>query len=408
MGLAVVEDIPLAIDALNSAVVVAGHHQAILLLAPIDADVAVGDQHAAEDEIAVRIAAGGVAQLMLVLGGVDEIVGLADLSDAAGLEEGMALEAGAVRRQLPRHDTLGEMADGEHVVLQFDDVRAHHILRQGSQLLVRLFKHGLLNRVELILRHAVHRVIAHLQRPAVIQADHTLVVHDGRVKGDVGGHVAAIGVADAAVVFKGAVGLVAHRHMHGAGEMSAGHGIVQVIAAIIALHAVGGIHGVVSLLSPGGILLGAVGRAGAAPVGQVVHRGRPHLVIQHAEIAAALLVMGAVDINAVTEDVGLAVRDVNVQGQIRVIDLLLHDSSPFVTPRKHDANRLRKAGVGSAAAMVLARASSLMAAVMDCMWASTHGMRSGMSASQASSGVRAISAGWCTCRNAGRRLRKSA
>ena len=62
--MAMVENIPLSIDADNAAVVVACDGQPLLLGTSAVTDIAVGNDDAAVDKIAVRIFAGCVAKFM--------------------------------------------------------------------------------------------------------------------------------------------------------------------------------------------------------------------------------------------------------------------------------------------------------------------------------------------------------
>ena len=99
-----VEDKPLPAHTFETAVVVAGHVQTVLAPAAVQPHVAVGLQDAPVDEIPVRVLAGGVAEHVAVFLRVDEIVGIPDLADGAGLVKAVALKAGAKGQELAGQD----------------------------------------------------------------------------------------------------------------------------------------------------------------------------------------------------------------------------------------------------------------------------------------------------------------
>ena len=124
-----IKDIPLSANLLYAAVVVAGHHYAVFFNAPLIANIPVIHDDAAIDKISVRILADSVAQLVLMLAGIDEIIHTTDFADTAGFVESVVFKAGARGVQLSRHDAPGMMADGEHIGFQLHRVGPHHMGR---------------------------------------------------------------------------------------------------------------------------------------------------------------------------------------------------------------------------------------------------------------------------------------
>ena len=104
---------------------------------------------------------------------------------------------------------------------------------------------------------------------------------------------------------------------------SAGHTVVKVKSAVIALYNVRSVHEL-PVCGICRILIGTVNGALATPVGQVRHRSRVGGVVQHAEGFAALFVVGAVQVYTVTEHMGFAVRNTFINGEKRVICLFFH------------------------------------------------------------------------------------
>ena len=75
MGVPMVKDVPLAVDLLYAAVVVAGGVQPVLGDSAVIADVAIADNNTAEPKIPVRVFRCGVAQLVVYKRGPNKIIG---------------------------------------------------------------------------------------------------------------------------------------------------------------------------------------------------------------------------------------------------------------------------------------------------------------------------------------------
>ena len=179
VGLAVIKDVPLPVDPGNTAVIVAGSSHRPVGLPPVQTDIRMGHQCAAEAEIPVRILAGCIAQLVHPLGGVDEIISISNFSNGAGLEEGMARKAGAVRICLAGDNAVGACFYGEHIRLQLHHIGAHNavwrianrVLRFAEQLNLHL--HRLFFQFGRPLCQGFRR---ERRGPAVIQPDPAIII----------------------------------------------------------------------------------------------------------------------------------------------------------------------------------------------------------------------------------------
>lgn len=135
VGLAVIEDVPLAVDTFQASVVIGRHVQPVLALPAVQAHVAVGLQDAAVYEVPIRILAGCIGEHAAVFIGVDEIIRAVDLPDAAGLIEAVALKAGSKGFKLTGQNSTGVAYDRQHVVCKHDMVRSHDVPWFGQKLL---------------------------------------------------------------------------------------------------------------------------------------------------------------------------------------------------------------------------------------------------------------------------------
>ena len=131
-----IKDIQLSANLLYAAVVVAGHHYAVFSNASLIANIPIIHDYAAIDKISVRIHADSVAQLALVLAGVNEVIHATDFADTACFVEGVVFKAGARGVQLSRHNAPGLMADGEHIVFQLHRVGPHHMGRNFADFFI--------------------------------------------------------------------------------------------------------------------------------------------------------------------------------------------------------------------------------------------------------------------------------
>ena len=102
----------------------------------------------------------------------------------------------------------------------------------------------------------------------------------------------------------------------------AGHTIIEVIPAVIALYDVGSVH--IGAAAVVGVLFGTVDNSVTAPVGEVVHRSGIYCIIAHTESSSAFKVVRAVEVYPVSEDVRFTIGDIGIEGQKRVKNLFFH------------------------------------------------------------------------------------
>ena len=88
--LAVIKDIPLSADLFDAAVRGACMVEAIFLLSAQKTHIAVGNDRSAEYKTAVGKFARRIAELMIALRGIEEVIGIADLTDGRPFKERMA------------------------------------------------------------------------------------------------------------------------------------------------------------------------------------------------------------------------------------------------------------------------------------------------------------------------------
>ena len=327
MRLAMIENIPLPVDLFDAAVRGACMVEAVALAPAPIAHVAVGDDDPAVCEVPVGIPARGIAELVIVHGRIDEIIGITDPADGCALVEPVSEEAvslnGRFRHpalkgraaRIGRQDALGPFGHGEHIVLKRTADGAHH----AARLLFDLF-HALAEHPRLHPPHGgaqqTGELIEGIPR-SVVKADDAAVVDDRGIEGHKAGAERAVGKADMAQKLKFAVGRIAYGHPHRAKvaalPLVPAQTIVEIVAPVLSLHAVGRIEIGTARLFRERILRGAVACAPAAPVGEIVNGRRPHLVVEHTEGLAALLIVRAVEIDPITKDVRLAVRDVGIK-----------------------------------------------------------------------------------------------
>ena len=281
VGHPVVEDVPLLAHLHDGAVVVA----AGVIIAVVHDVAPVG-------EGAGGLVSRGIGQAAALAGGVDQVVGIADLAGRAGLKEAALLR--------------GIVTVVDHMQLEAPGQHGAHI-RRIKLIHVRLFK-----------------AIVNID-PAIVVHQHTGVIVNAVVARVFGGIL--VGADD----LEGTLGLVRDGHA-ALVEKDVGE---QVILAVL-LHHVGGVHHMLVAgrhVVPGdvsGVILvrlGVENIAVAGPVVEVVDRCRPGLQADIAEVARQGTVMGTIEVNAVAEHAGLAVGNVLPQGQ----DGVGHKVIPFCT-----------------------------------------------------------------------------
>ena len=304
VGLPVVEDIPVLPDVQQPAVGIAQVVQALsLVLVAVQEQVTLAHQRASEGEAAVGPVADRIAQLVVVPGGVDKDVLVPVLADGAGLEK---LVVGEGAGALLGKNHLGLSLDGEHIPLQL-----HH----RATVVFQLFEAGD--------GGGGGGVKPGVQPdPPVVVRQHAGV--EGELVAFFPAPYRAVWVADMAQELIMPRRSVADGHPHDPHKIE---GVVEVIPPVRPPAYVGGEQQPQAQLIFR-ILVLEVDHALIPPVGQVVHRGGPAHVVVDAEDGRVEPVVGAVDVDPVSEHMRLAVRDVLPAGEIGVERLLCFHAAP--------------------------------------------------------------------------------
>ena len=125
VGVAVIEDVPLATDLHDTAVVVAAvGHQVLRIRRRVGTQVAVADNHAAVLEPTGGTVADGIAELVHHGGGIDKVILAIDFADGGCLKERVFFKARASGVHASRHNERGFLHDGQHILVQHRDHRA--------------------------------------------------------------------------------------------------------------------------------------------------------------------------------------------------------------------------------------------------------------------------------------------
>ena len=325
----VIKNIPLPINLQNTPVRSPRHIQALPLAAsdhaargfagPSNAPgahISVGDNRPPEPESPVRKVADRITQLMVLPGGVDEIIFCPDFAHRRRLKKRMLLEIRPLHAV--RDDVARLLPHREHVVLQRQHDRAVDAVRISKDLLRAPPEH-----LHLVLqppvREEVRLLLVPVLRP-VVEPDHAVVIHNSRVKTYIPPHHLPVLPADLAQVLELPGRLVTDRHADRivvtALPVLPGHAIVQIIPPVIPPHAVRRIH--VRKLSVQRILLRPIDHSLRAPLRQILHRRREDLIILHTKSMPALPVMRPVQVHSPAKNMRLPVRNILIQWQKRV------------------------------------------------------------------------------------------
>ena len=286
-----IENVPLTIDVFDAAVGRSGHVQAVFFRSALVSHIAVGNDRAAKDKVTVGIVAGGIAQLVVLPGGIDEVILFAYLADRACLKERMRRKAGA--GDICR-DNVSRLAGDSHHVVAYGNCAGSHHTALGVQNFVAALVIALHNGLDQIF--LVPEILVQLfVRPcAVVDADGAVVVDNARVKADILQHRAAVRIADETQIAERTSRRVTDSHADrtvvAAEAGSAGHTIIKVESAVVALYHIRGIHEF-AVCGVCRILVGTIDRTLTAPVGKVGHRCRICGVVQHTEGLAAFFVV---------------------------------------------------------------------------------------------------------------------
>ena len=201
VGVAVPENIISAADLFHAAMVVA--HIVLGLLIALPPQIAIGDQHPFISEWALRSAGHGVAQLMALEAGINEVIPRPKMPDAGGLKERVLRKTGA----LGRFRAVGH---------------THRLRDNGLHILCQPYHHGPRD----LFRHS--RVMLG-GRTAGIEINARILHQNSRIEPDKILGNRTIGAGNLAPVFIPARRLVTDRHRHNPRQI---HGIVQIVPPI--------------------------------------------------------------------------------------------------------------------------------------------------------------------------------
>ena len=319
VGLAVVKYIKAAVRLYQSAVVVP--ERVNRRLPAVQADIAVGYQRAAVDKAAVRPVADGIAELVALVAGIDKIVFPVQLADGGRLKKAVPLKARARGVMSAGDQHPGQLLRRDHIGLQLHD---HGVLAEDRRL------HAADAQL-LLLRHCRDFLLCELRkdqlfftggRKSVIQIDASVVI---RQHGGVKHHPFLHGFAAQNM------GRIMHMSEKGKGSRRAvgnsdpdfrvkAETVVEIISPVRTLRDIR-CPELLVVLRVAGVLIPAVADALTAPVLQILFRCGPDAVMVLTVNGAAGAVVGTVDIDAVAEEMGLAVGNMLPQGKIGIVDL---------------------------------------------------------------------------------------
>ena len=298
VGLAVVENVPLAVDFHDAAVVVpADGRRAVGGLVGADSRVHVAYDRAAIRKGAAGILRCGVAQFMHQLRGIHEVISVSPLADGGRLEKRVALKPGALVIHIAGRDKDGFFFDGQHIRPQ------HGAHRSVAGLIPMPGKAGIQIGFVTLGQHAGIKL--RLVAGPLAQAHTVFVLHIPQE-------------------FETSRRGIAHGHGH---EAHLVIHVIQIVASIGALCHVGRVEAHAAICVAG-VRVAGINHALTPPVGKVVYRGGPAHIIAHAENTAVEKVVGTVHVHPAAEHVGLAVRNIFPGGKIGIERLFPHESIP--------------------------------------------------------------------------------
>jgi hypothetical protein len=156
--------------------------------------------------------------------------------------------------------------------------------------------------------------------------DPPLIIQHRRVVVAVFENGMAIGVMDVAIIGEGALGVRGDRDRDRPerSDRRAHRDVIKVKATVFSPDTIGGvIVDQFPVLAPR-VLLFLITHAFLPPIAQIVDWGAVDDIIPHAETLPALRIVGAIEINPISKDMGLPIGDVFVEGKERIENLLLH------------------------------------------------------------------------------------
>ena len=235
-----IKHIPLPIDILNAAVNGAGRgfgHGISLVT-----QIGIGNDHTTVNKISVRVTAGSISQLVVLAGGINQIIGISDLANRRCFIEGVMVKRAVLRgggfavqhgfwRRFYRHHIRFQLHNsaGKNAGLCRFDLRNTPPEQLALYPIINWRKQSATEIPN--------------KSPTIVQPDTAIIMQDSRVVGQVFQHRRSIRVLNISQVFKWTAGVIGYRHGHGTEILRIGpHGtVVQIIPSIVSPHAVRGV-----------------------------------------------------------------------------------------------------------------------------------------------------------------------
>ena len=164
-------------------------------------------------------------------------------------------------------------------------------------------------------------------RGSVIETYHSAVIYNRRVEADEFVKRRAVAVFHIAEIFVFSVRSIADRNADraviAAASLFSGKAVVEIIFSVVAADNIGCIH-IRSFVCVKCILFGAIIYAIAAPVTQIVYRRGKEFIVKLTKSIAAFSVVASEQIYPAVKNVRLAVGNIFVERQDRIISIFLH------------------------------------------------------------------------------------
>lgn len=157
--------------------------------------------------------------------------------------------------------------------------------------------------------------------------DNSAIVYDCGIKANIFIKRCSVTVFNISEIFIFSVRLIAYCDADGtvisAASLFSGKAVVEIIFSVVAADNIGCIH-IWSFVCVKCILLGAIIYAIAAPVTQIVYRRGKEFIVKLTKSIAAFSVVASEQIYPAVKNVRLAVGNIFVERQDRIISIFLH------------------------------------------------------------------------------------
>ncbi len=181
MCIAVIKHVPLPINTLNAAVIGACGIQPVPFPSTLITYIAIGNNGSAINKRPVRVRTCGITKLMALTGGINKIIGTANLPDGASLKERMFLKGGPL---YPAGQYVSWLRyNRQHIVSQNHMVCAHNPVRTGSNLCDGFAEQLAFNLAENGLQQ--FPVLIKGIPCSVVEPNHAGIIDHGRIEGDI-------------------------------------------------------------------------------------------------------------------------------------------------------------------------------------------------------------------------------